>query len=107
MKQNKNKPENKSNSAVEARVSLQGAGMDCKYIFHFGKHKGKTFKQVVDESVEYIWWMWENNEWFKKNIFESLSDSDRKYMFEKRQEQNEDWLCKIDAYNVNRRCVKW
>lgn len=40
-------------------------GMSLHYVFHIGKHKGKTLSQVIEEDPDYLLWMTANVEWFE------------------------------------------
>lgn len=39
-------------------------GINLNYVFHLGKHKGKTLGQVIDEDTSYVLWMVANVKWF-------------------------------------------
>lgn len=55
-----------------------------KYIFTFGKHKGKTVKQVMEEDPSYLLWADDNVEGFELSNY--LRDKAEKLDSEMRNE---------------------
>jgi hypothetical protein len=41
------------------------SGIALHYVFHLGKHKGKTVAQVIHEDPQYLLWMTANVKWFE------------------------------------------
>jgi DNA recombination-dependent growth factor C len=48
-----------------------------KYVFTFGKHKGKTVKQVMEEDASYLLWADDNVEGFELSDY--LRDQAEQY----------------------------
>lgn len=40
-------------------------GIALHYVFHLGKHKGKTTAQVIKEDPQYLLWMTASVKWFE------------------------------------------
>lgn len=40
-------------------------GMSPHYVFHLGKHKGKTLSAVMESDAQYLLWMTASVEWFE------------------------------------------
>ena len=40
-------------------------GIASHYVFHLGKHKGKTVTQIISEDPQYLLWMTANVKWFE------------------------------------------
>ena len=70
-----------------ADACVAGFGDGCKYekglsrhyVFHLGKHRGKTVSQVTAEDPQYLLWMTSNVKWFElseASKFELTSNND-------------------------------
>lgn len=73
------------------KTIIQTIDLD-RYSFSFGKYKGKSIRDVIDEDAEYVVWCHENVRGF------TLKDTDYQEVLKEMDRQGNQWDTGMDMY---------